>query len=201
MYTAPNRGMHWSRKLAVSLGMVLALSACSWQRVPDAPQYVERQPLPVTVGVVPAENPGAQQLAAALVSEWKKMGLFKSIDFPYRPGDQVNGVLRLDVTGKATASGAAAGLAAGLTLGLAGTVVGPSMTTTHDVSVSVYRGDDLVSTYNVHVQTSVEWGMFANVDEVARKAGELQLRSIAVEIAEKLDGDQEKIRAALASRN
>jgi hypothetical protein len=181
--------------------MVLGLSACSWQRVPDAPQYGERQPLPATIGIVPAENPGAQQLATALASEWKKMGLFKAIDFPYRPGDQVDGVLKLDATGKATGSGAAAGVVTGLTFGLAGTVVGPSVTTTHDVSVSLYKGDDLVSTYNVHVQTSVEWGMFANVDEVARKASELQLRTIAVEIAKKLDSDREKIRTALASRN
>jgi hypothetical protein len=43
--------------------------------------------------------------------------------------------------------------------------------------------------------------MFANVDEVARKASELQLRTIAVEIAKKLDSDREKIRTALASRN
>jgi hypothetical protein len=155
----------------------------------------------VTVGIVPAENPGAQQLASALVGEWKKMGVFASIDFPYRPGDHVDGILKLDATGRATGSAAAAGFVTGLTLGLAGTVVGPSVTTIHDVSVSLYKRDNLVSTYNVHVETSVEFGMFANTDEVARRAGELQIRTIAVEVANKLDGDQQKILAALGSKD
>ena len=101
--------------------------------------------------------------------------------------------MRITITGGWKGSGAGAGFIIGLTFGLAGTVIGPSMTGTHDALAVLNKLSDEIGRYSVHVTSTVEWGMAANTGEVAKKADELQRKQIAYELAKKIRADRQAL--------
>lgn len=172
-------------KIAFLLFAVSALSACSWQRVDDPPAY-KAEKLPIVIGLSPAENPISKGLAPDLAKELETIGEFERIVYPYRPGDPVDCLFGFDATASVEGSGVGAGVASGLTLGLAGTVVGPSTNLIHDVDFLLTNGQAQVAHEKVHAESEAEFGVFADTTEVAMKQTALQLRRLAMAIAEKL---------------
>ena len=143
------------------------------------------------MGVILADGQASTYYGPAVVKEWNEMRLFDSLIYPYRDGDPVDAVMRITITGGWKGSGAAAGFVTGLTLGLAGTVVGPSMTGTHDALAVINKLSDETGRYSVQVTSTVEGGMAANTGEVSNKADELQRKRIAFELAKKIRADRQ----------
>src|SRR5262245_37906769 len=117
----------------------LMAPGCTWQRIPPMPDYVTESPIPLKVGVILADNQPSAYYGPDLINEWKEMRLFDGIVYPYREGDAVDAVMDLSVSGGWKGAGAGKGFIIGLTLGLAGTVMGPSMTGTHDAQSVLNR--------------------------------------------------------------
>jgi hypothetical protein len=176
---------------------VLMVLGCAWQRIPAAPEYTIEAPIPLKVGVIVADNEASTLYGPAILNEWKEMRLFESLIYPYREGDLVDVIMKLSVNGGWKGSGVGAGFVTGLTLGLAGTVVGPSMTGTHDAQAILNKATSEVGRYSVQVTSTVEFGMFANVNEVAKKTEELQRRKLALELANKIRADRQNLLAQI----
>lgn len=166
------------------------VSGCAWQRIPTPPEYTLEEPMPLKVGVMLADNKESAYYGPTVIKEWNKMRLFSSLTYPYRDGDPVDAVMMLTISGGWKGSGGAAGFITGLTLGLAGTVVGPSMTGSHDALATLSRLSNQIGWYSVQVTTSVEWGMAASTSEVANKADDLQGKRIASELAKLIREDR-----------
>lgn len=171
--------------------IVFAMSGCAWQRIPATPEYTLEAPIPLRVGVILADTPASAYYGPEVIKEWKEMRLFDSLIYPYREGDPVDAVMRMTITGGWKGSGFAAGFVTGLTLGLAGSVVGPSMTGTHDALAVINKSSDEAGRYSAQVTSTVEWGMAANTGEVSNKANELQRKRIAFELAKKIREDRQ----------
>lgn len=186
------------RSLFLAL-IVLTVSGCAWQRIPAAPEYALETPIPLKVGVILADTPASAYYGPAVIKEWKEMHLFDSLAYPYRDGDSVDAVMRVTITGGWKSSGFGAGFVTGLTLGLAGTVIGPSMTGTHDTLAILNKSSDEVGRYTVQVTSTVEWGMVANTGEVSKKADELQRKRIAYELAKTIRADRQALLSKLAT--
>lgn len=172
---------------------ILFFSGCAWQRIPDPPVYNVPSSIPLNVGIVLGDTPPSQTYGPAVVKHLKEMGVFKSVIYPYREGDSVDGVLKITITGGLKGSGAGAGLLIGLSLFTLSPVIGPSVTATHDANVTLSKGISEVAKYSIHVETSVSWGLGANTAEVANKAEALHNRKLAVEIANSINSDRPRI--------
>jgi hypothetical protein len=172
------------------------VTGCAWQRIPDAPIYAVEPSLPIRVGVILGDSQSSTNYGPGVLNEWKQMGLFESLIYPYREGDQVDAVMKLSVDGGWKGHGAGAGFIIGLTLGLASAAVGPSLTGTHDALAVMSKPPAEIGRYAAQVSTTVEWGMGANTEEVSKKTEELQRKRIAFELATKIRAD----RQALVSR-
>lgn len=173
--------------------IMLTFGGCAWQRIPAAPEYSAPAPLPIRLGVVLADTQPTGIYGPGIIGLWKEMGLFEAISYPYREGDQVDGVLTLTIDGGWKGQGAGAGFVIGLTFGLASAAVGPSMTGTHDAVAALKKGTSEIARYSARVESTVEWGMGANTSEVAKKADDLQRRKLAVEIARTLEADRVRL--------
>ena len=169
------------------------MSGCAWQRIPAVPEYTLEATIPLKVGVILADSQASTYYGPAVIKEWNEMRLFDSLIYPYRDGDPVDAVMRMTITGGWKGSGAAAGFVTGLTLGLAGTVVGPTMTGTHDPVAIINKSIDETGRYSVQVTSTVEWGLAANTGEVSKKADELQRKCIAFELSKKIRADRQAL--------
>lgn len=178
-----------TRRLALFLLFFLTLSACAWQRIPPVPQYAGGGPIPIKVGVIPAEDPGTMSYAPYIVKEWKDIPLFEAVIYPYREDDLVDVVLLLSVAG-GWKGFSDVGYVIGFTFGLAGTVLGPSLTGDHAAVAAFMRGRDELAKYSVQAKTEVEWGMMADTNEVAQKATTIQIKQLAYELAKKIEADR-----------
>jgi len=172
---------------------ILFSSGCAWQRIPDPPAYNILSSMPLRVGIVLGDTPPSQVYGPGVVKHLKEMGIFKSVIYPYREGDPIDGILKITITGGWKGSGAGVGFLIGLSLYTLSPVIGPSMTGTHDANVTLSKGISEVVQYVIHVETSVSWGLRANQTEVANKADDLQQRKLAVEIASRIDNDRPRI--------
>ena len=179
------------RRLSSLSLFIFLLSACAWQRIPAMPEYARTTPIPIKVGVILADDPVTSAYGPSIVKEWQEIRLFDSLIYPYRDGDAVAAVMRLNITGGWKGSGAGAGFVTGLTLGIAGTAVGPSMTGTHDAAAVLNKSAEEIGRYSIQSITKVEWGMAANTNEVAVKADTIQKKRIAYELAKKIDADRQ----------
>jgi len=173
--------------------LAITMSGCAWQRIPDAPEYTQETTIPLKVGVIFADNPTTAFYGPVVVKEWEKMKLFNSILSPYREGDPVDVVVNMDIQGGWIGSGVGAGLIVGLTFGLASPAVGPSMTGTHDAQAIIRDSSSEIGSYSVKVETTVEWGMGADTNEVSNKADALQTKRIAFELSRKIIDDKNTI--------
>ena len=170
--------------------ILLFVSGCAWQRIPDAPEYTLEAPIPLRVGIILADNQTTAFYGPAVTKEWNEMRLFESVIYPYRKSDLVDAVLKMTIIGGWKDSGVGAAFMTVLTLGLTGIVVGPSMTGTHDATAVVNKSSNEVGRYTVQVVSTVEWGMVANTGEIYNKAAELQRKKIAFELAKKIRADR-----------
>jgi hypothetical protein len=181
--------------------LVLALVSsvgCAWQRVPELPQYSIEDPIPLNVGVVLSKSAGSSTYGPAVINDWRATRLFESLTYPYRAGDPVDAVMELSINGGWKGSGAGAGFVIGLTLGLAGTVMGPSMTGTHSALAVVTEPAGEVGRYSIDVTSKATWGMAANTEQVSKKADALQVRKLALELAQKIRTDRRALLSRLA---
>jgi len=176
---------------------LVSFAGCAWQRVPELPPNSVMEPIPLNVGVVLSNSAGSSTYGPAVINDLSKARLFESLIYPYRAGDPVDAVMKLSIDGGWKGSGAGAGFVIGLTLGLAGTVMGPSMTGTHSALAVVTEPAGEVGRYSVEVTSKATWGMAANTEEVSQKADALQVRKLALELAQKIRSD----RGALLSRS
>ncbi|KAF0145381.1 MAG: hypothetical protein FD156_951 [Nitrospirae bacterium] len=172
---------------------ILFFSGCAWQRIPDPPAYNIPSSIPLNVGIALGETPATQVYGPGVVKHLKEMGVFKSIIYPYREGDPVDGILKITITGGWKGSGFGAGFLIGLSLFTLSPVIGPSMTGIHVADVILFKDLSEVAKYSIHAETSVSWGLGANTAEVGNKTDELQRRKLAVEIANSINNDRARI--------
>jgi len=175
--------------------IILALSSCAWQRIPEAPEYTLEATIPLKVGVILANDQASMYYGPGVIKEWSKMKLFNSLIYPYREDDPVDAVMTVTINGGWQGSGAGQGFLIGLTLGLAGTAVGPNMTGTHNALAIVNKSSKEIGRYSAQVTSTVEWGIAANTNEVSKKADELQKKRLAFELAQKIRADQQTLLA------
>jgi len=193
MHLARELPMITRRRLIPLACLFFMVFGCAWQRIPPMPEYAPETPIPLKVGVQLASNQPSAYLGPGIINNWKEMRLFEGIVYPYRADDSVDAVMDLSINGGWKGSGAGKGFIVGLTLGLAGTVMGPSMTGTHDAQcVLNIRGNE-AGRYAVQVSTEVEWGVFADTGEVSNKAEELQRRTLAIELAKKIRAERQQL--------
>jgi hypothetical protein len=160
-------------------------SGCAWQRV-DAPPAYAAEGFPLTIALRPTDDPASTDLASLLAKEFKAINEFRDVIYPYREGDKVNCIMELNAVGKATGKGLGAGFVTGLTLGLAGTVMGPETSLIHDVDFYLTNNEKRTEHFNIHEESAAEFGVFANVQEVAQKQIALHIRKIAIAMSEQL---------------
>ena len=143
-----------------------------------------------------ADSPDSMYYGPAVIKEWQEQNLFKSIDYPYRKGDQVDAVMRLTIIGSwKTNQGKdmASDFVTGLTFGLAGVAVGSNLTGTHDATAIIDKSSNEIGRYSINATSTVEWGMTASLNEVTKKADDLQKTTIAVELAQKIQEDRQSL--------
>ena len=189
--------MSFGRRVLFIALVLSFISGCAWQRIPPVPEYTSEAPLPLRVGVILDNTQASAYYGPDVLNEWKAMRLFDTIIYPYREDDQVDGVMKLSINGGWVGSGVGAGIVIGLTFGLAGTAVGPSMTGTHEALAVVSKSANEAGRYSAKVESTVEWGLCANVGEVAKKADELQRKRIAFELANKIRAERQALLSAL----
>jgi hypothetical protein len=183
--------MHVRTWWLILVGLLL-LSGCTWQRIEAPPAYAADS-FPLTIALMPSDDPASKEMANLLSSEFKTIGEFDGVIYPYRSGDEVDCILNLNAVGSAEGKGAGAGVVTGLTFGLAGTVVGPQTTIIHDIDFYLSNGAEQTDHYKIHIESEAEFGVFANIQEVAQKQTALQLRRIAIAMSEKLNMDRSSV--------
>jgi len=177
---------------------ILGFSGCAWQRIPAPPPYHASIPIPIRAGVVLGDNPESHTYGPGVVKHLKEMRVFEAVHYPYRKGDPVDAILKVTITGgwkQSTAGNFAKGLAIGVTLFILSPVIGPSMYGFHDVHATLYSGLVEYFSSTIHIKTGVSFGLAANTNEVAVKADELQMRKIAVEVANRVNQARSSILA------
>ncbi len=167
-------------------------TGCTWQRIPPLPGYQTRKAIPLDVGIVLENTPATQAYGPAVVKHLQDLNLFKSINFPYSGGDKVDAILKLEVAGGWRADQAGnffRGCIVGCSLYTLSPVLGSEMTGEHDLTGTLEKDRNVVSKYSVHKKTLVSWGLMANTNEVTIRSDELQTKSLAMGLAEKLQKD------------
>src|SRR5262249_29603657 len=148
-----------------------ALTGCSSQRVEPPPAYTA-ETLPIVVALRPHDNKVAKALAPGLATEFERIALFKKVILPYQPGDAVDCAFEFEATA----------MTEGATAVMFGPI--PSIKIIHNVSFDLTNGLRSVDRSSIHVESEFEAP--ANSIDVANKQAALQLRRIAIAIAEKL---------------
>jgi hypothetical protein len=176
--------MHKLLNFAVCMSIAVS-SGCAWQRI-DAPPAYAAEGFAITIAIRPSDDVASKDLSSLLAKEFKTINEFDDVIYPYREGDKVNCILELNAVGKATGKGAGAGFVTGLTFGLAGTVMGPETTLIHDVDFYLTNGKKTTEHFKIHEESSAEFGMFANLQEVTQKQVALHVRKIAIAMSDQL---------------
>ncbi len=170
--------MHDRRIASAFLLITISLAGCAWQKIPPPPPRVTVEPLPVAVGIEVSTSPVTNVYAPRVIEIWDQQKLFKKMIYPYREGDPVDGVIRVEIDGLWTGN-ASAGFLIGLTLGLASPFVGPSMDGNHRLQLTVEKKGDVLRSFSGTVATHVSWGLAANSSEVGRKTDDLLAARLA----------------------
>ncbi len=173
---------------------ILLISGCSWIRIPDLPTYEVSTPIPLCIGIVLDDTPSSQAYGPAVIKNLMEMKVFESIIYPYRQDDKVDGILKVNISGSWKGHGRGVGFIIGLSLYTLSPFLGPSITGNHNVNIELTKSaSQLVMKNNLHVETTISWGLDADTDEVSRKADGLQQRKIAIVIAENLNAERSLI--------
>lgn len=176
---------------AIFISLLLS-SGCAWQRVDMPPAYAADK-FPLTIAIRPSEDPASRELANLLAKEFETIGEFDGVIYPYRSGDNVDCILELNAVASMVGKGAGAGFVTGLTLGLGGTVVGPETTIIHDIDFYLSNGTRQTANQKIHIESEAEFGIFADIQEVAIKQSALHIRKIAIAISEELKSSKTSV--------
>ena len=176
---------------AVCIALLLS-SGCAWQRVEMPPSYAADK-FPLTIAIRPSEDPTSIELANLLAKEFKTIDEFDGVIYPYRSGDNVDCILELNAVASMEGKGAGAGFITGLTLGLGGAVVGPETTIIHDIDFYLSNGTRQTASQTIHIESEAEFGIFADIQEVANKQSALHLRKIAIAISEEFKSSKSSV--------
>jgi len=179
--------------LIITALSVVLLIGCAWQRIPDPPVYNAANPIPLNVGIVLGDTPTDGVFGPGVVAQLKEMGVFKTITYPYRAGDPVDGALKITVSGGWTAGGTGTAILIGLSLYTLSPFIGPNTTGIHDVNALLSKDTLEVVKYSIHLETSGSYGLYANQTEVVTKLNNLLTRKLAVEIANRINTDRLRI--------
>ena len=170
----------------------LLIGGCAWQRIEEPPAYAADK-FPLTIAITPSNDPASRELANLLAKELITIREFDDIIYPYRSGDAVDCILKLNAVVSMSGKGAGAGFISGLTFGLAGTVIGPETTMIHDIDFYLTNGGKKTGHHKIRVESEAEFGVFADIQEVASKQVQLQMRKIAISISEELKKDRRSV--------
>ncbi|HPO12393.1 MAG TPA: hypothetical protein PLI09_03035 [Candidatus Hydrogenedentes bacterium] len=180
----------------VALFACVLMNGCAWQRIKPEMRPTTTSALPIKVGVQLSNSPASGTYGPPVVAKLREYNTFQSISFPYHDGDDVDGVITLDIAGGWKSNAGAnfgKGFLIGLTFFTLSPAIGPSMTGNHSVSAAINRAVKEVARYQTNFKTKVTWGMLANTTQVAQKADALQVSKIASFLSESIQNDWPKI--------
>ena len=83
-----------------SLVVTTLFSGCAWQRTVVIPTSNVSKIIPIRVGVILGDAPESLHYCPRIVRDLKEMKVFKDIVFPYSKNELVDGILKIDVSGK-----------------------------------------------------------------------------------------------------
>ncbi len=177
--------------------------ACTWIRASSPPQYQSPNPLPLTVGVQISDSLASRQDGPVVIKLLDEMKIFKSMIYPYRADDVVDGVLFLSIDGKWRAQDGLnfwSSVFLGLSLFTLSPIVGVNMVGTYSTEATLSDGPKNISHVAVRTVSRISWGVLASTEEVTDKANDLQWRSIAVELSHAIEEDRNRILAEYSER-
>jgi len=183
------------RQCLIISQVLFVLSACTWQRIPEAPAPAKENAIPLRVGINGGTDTGSRTFVPGVVRELRAMRLFDAIDFPYHEGDTVDAVATVSVDGDWQPSGAGPIVAVGVSLGLASPFVGPSVTGTHIIKAALISGTEDVGFYSAKVTTKGEWGVMADANEASQRTHALQIKRLADALASAIREDRSQLLA------
>ena len=180
---------------------IIAATGCAptWVHAPAAPDYyATTEPIPIDVGVSIDEPPFADQwwgeskirrdYGPEIVDYLKRMKVFKNIIFPYGKDDTIDAILFLSIKGqwKYDNKGRAIGSF------LIGTPNYNDFEGTHDVKVILKVANEEVANYPMTVNTKGQYSG-SDTDMITKELNDLQIKKIAVDIANRFNGDRAQI--------
>jgi hypothetical protein len=185
--------------IAVLLVSLTGISGCAWQKFPEQTSYNVPSSIPVNIGIV-LGNP-AEVYGPGIVKELQNMRLFKSIAYPLNPGDPVDGVMKINISGRWIPYESNFGRAflVGFSLFTLSPVIGVGSTGTHDAVVTLSKGNSEMLLYAIHVETPVTWGVGINAEAGAKNCNDFHQHKLATEIARRISEDRVNIVYALKS--
>jgi hypothetical protein len=200
MTTQPLKISDGNRRAPLVTVLIITLGslqlACAWIKVSAPPQYRTPNPLPITVGVELSGTPSSQEYGPRVISLLEEMRLFKSMVYPYREGDAVDGMMFLSIDGSWKVRRGRtfwSGFLIGLSLFTLSPFLGASMVGTHEAELTLSDGPINVGHATSRAVTPIKWGLLADTDEIAARGNDLQVRTIAVGLARAIEADRTKI--------
>jgi len=184
------------KKLVYLVIAIILIGGCAWQRIPALPVYNVSNTIPMRVGVELGDTPASFEDGYGVVRKLKEMKIFNEIVFPYEKDNQVDGILKIDISGGwsgAILYDSAKGFLVGLSMGLLSPVMGSTIIGNHDAVITLNKGLIEVARYSVHANTAVDCGIKADLYEVDYKSRCLQQCKLAIEIAKHISADYSRI--------
>lgn len=178
--------------------------APTWVHAPAAPDYyATTEPIPVNVGISIDEPPFAaqwwgkskirQDYGPEIVDYLKRMKVFKNIVFPYGNDDTVDASLFLSIKGywKSDNKGRA------ISSFLIGTSNYNDFEGAHEVKVILKVANEEVANYPISANTKGQYAG-SDTDMISKELNDLQIKKIAVDIANRFNGDRAQIEDSLS---
>ncbi len=181
---------------------VSSMSGCVWIDVPRAPAFKGQASIPLKVGVQLNSDPVTALYGPQIIGKLQAWNVFESVTYEGSGSKKIDAVLALGIRGTWTpdSSNALKGFLIGLTLYSISPAVGPGMTGRHDLEADLRKGSKEVAKYNISQETHVSFGLYADANEVGRKADEAQVEQLAYKLAEAIKKDWPRISSKFKTR-
>ncbi len=181
---------------------IIAISGCgapTWVHTPAAPDYyASAETIPFDVGVSIDEAAFAaqwwgeskirQDYGTSVVDSLRKMKVFKKIIFPYGKDDTVDATLSLSIKGQWKADNKGRALAAFLI----GTPDYNDFEGIHEIKAVLKTANEEIADYPISVNTQGQYSG-SDSDMIAKELNDLQIKKIAVDIANRFNNDRLQI--------
>lgn len=173
---------------------LVGCAAPNWVHTPAAPEYYSTEPIPIVVGITLDEPPFTaqwwgksktrQDYGPEIVDYLRKMSVFKSVVYPY-------GVLTADVDMHLSVRGTWSYDNKGRAFAnfMIGTANYNDFIGTHNLKVSLKAGDKEIDSFTLTVNTKGEYSA-GDADVIVKELNDLQIKKIAVELANRLKTDR-----------